>query len=63
MSKTVTIIDNETGKKVDFPVISGSVGPEVIDIRKLYAELGYFTYDPGYGSTGSCKFRHHLHRW
>ncbi len=52
---TVTLIDNSTGKKIDLPLISGSVGPKVIDIRKLYAETGYFTYDPGFTSTGSCQ--------
>jgi citrate synthase len=38
-----------------FPVMSGSVGPEVIDIRKLYGDHGYFTYDPGFTSTASCE--------
>ena len=42
------------GKTVDFPVLSGSVGPDVIDIGKLYAQTGMFTYDPGFTSTGSC---------
>ncbi len=42
------------GKSVDFPVMSGSVGPDVIDIGKLYAQTGMFTYDPGFTSTGSC---------
>jgi citrate synthase len=52
---TVTLIDNATGKKYELPVIKGSVGPSVIDVRKLYADTGYFTYDPGYTSTGSCE--------
>src|SRR3954469_3614965 len=39
----------------DYPVLDGSVGPEVIDIRKLYAQTGMFTYDPGFTSTGSCE--------
>ena len=39
----------------ELPVLQGSVGPEVIDIRKLYAQTGAFTYDPGYKSTGSCE--------
>ncbi|GAA0533362.1 citrate synthase [Rhizomicrobium palustre] len=43
------------GKKVDLPVFSGSQGPDVVDIRKLYAEAGVFTYDPGFTSTGSCE--------
>ena len=40
---------------VDLPVYHGSVGPDVIDIRKLYAQTGMFTYDPGFMSTGSCQ--------
>jgi citrate synthase len=38
-----------------YPVISGSVGPDVIDIRKLYGQTGMFTYDPGFTSTASCE--------
>ena len=52
--KSVTITDNASGKSTSLPVTSGSVGPDVIDIRKLYAETGMFTFDPGYGATGSC---------
>src|SRR5210317_1733831 len=52
--KSVTIIDNASGKSTILPVTSGTIGPDVIDIRKLYAETGMFTYDPGYGATGSC---------
>ena len=43
------------GKEIDLPIISGSVGPAVIDIRKLYAQTGMFTYDPGFTSTASCS--------
>src|SRR5687767_14776422 len=39
----------------DFPVRAGTVGPDVIDIRKLYAETGAFTYDPGFTSTAACE--------
>jgi citrate synthase len=53
--RTVTLTDNVSGKKVDFPLLSGSVGPDVIDIRRLYADTGYFTYDPGYTATGSTE--------
>ncbi len=53
--KTVTLTDNQTGKTWEFPVLSGTTGPDVIDIRRLYAETGMFTYDPGYTSTGSCE--------
>ncbi len=53
--KTVTLTDNETGKTYEFPVLDGSVGPRVIDIRKLYAETGMFTFDPGFTSTAACE--------
>ena len=43
------------GKTVEFPVLSGTIGPDVIDIRSLYAKTGAFTFDPGFMSTGSCK--------
>jgi citrate synthase len=55
MSKSVTMTDKAGGKTYEFPVMSGSVGPDVIDVRKLYADTGFFTYDPGYTSTGACK--------
>jgi citrate synthase len=40
---------------LDLPVFKGTIGPEVIDIRKLYAQTGMFTYDPGFMSTASCN--------
>ena len=43
------------GKSVELPVFSGTHGPDVIDIRKLYAQTGMFTYDPGFMSTSSCN--------
>jgi len=42
------------GKTIDLPVLGGSIGPKVIDVRKLYAETGHFTYDPGFTSTAAC---------
>jgi citrate synthase len=42
-------------KTIDLPVHSGTVGPDVVDIRKFYAQTGAFTYDPGFTSTGSCQ--------
>ncbi|GMG83665.1 citrate synthase [Paralimibaculum aggregatum] len=48
---TVTI----DGKSAEFPVYDATHGPSVIDIRKLYAETGMFTYDPGFTSTASCE--------
>ncbi|ACG78176.1 citrate synthase [Phenylobacterium zucineum HLK1] len=43
------------GKDVELPVLKGTVGPDVVDIRKLYAETDTFTYDPGFTSTASCE--------
>jgi citrate synthase len=40
---------------VEMPVYSGTIGPDVIDIRKLYAQTGMFTYDPGFLSTAACQ--------
>ena len=42
------------GKELKLKTLAGTVGPSVVDIRSLYSDLGIFTYDPGYGSTGSC---------
>jgi citrate synthase len=43
------------GKTIDLPILKGTTGPDVIDIRKLYAESDAFTYDPGFTSTASCE--------
>ncbi|EMD84596.1 citrate synthase [Pacificimonas flava] len=43
------------GENLEYPVLEGSVGPEVVDIRKFYADSGRFTYDPGFTSTASCE--------
>jgi citrate synthase len=43
------------GQTYEFPVLKGSIGPDVIDIRSLYSKAGVFTYDPGFTSTGSCE--------
>jgi len=42
-------------KALDLPVREGSIGPQVIDIRKLYGQTGAFTFDPGFTSTASCE--------
>jgi len=55
VAKTVTLKDDQTGKSWKFPVLSGTTGPDVVDIRKFYSETDMFTYDPGYTSTGSCE--------
>ena len=43
------------GESFDYPVLTGTVGPDVVDIRKLYGQTGAFTYDPGFTSTASCE--------
>ena len=43
------------GKNYEFPIHSGTIGPDVIDVKKLYSDSDHFTYDPGFTSTGSCK--------
>ena len=53
--QTVTITDNATGKQVELDLLSPTIGPKAIDIRKLHKELGYFTYDPGFMATASCS--------
>jgi citrate synthase len=40
---------------IEFPVYTGTIGPDVVDIRKLYAQTGMFTYDPGFMSTAACE--------
>ena len=45
------------GKACDMPVRSGTVGPDVIDVAKLYKDTGCFTYDPGFTSTANCVSR------
>ncbi len=51
---TVTVTDNNSGRTWDLPILGGTLGPRLIDVRRLYKEAGFFTYDPGYTSTGSC---------
>jgi citrate synthase len=52
--RSVTITLDGTNKSTNLPLLSGSLGPDAFDIRKLHAGLGVFTYDPGYGATASC---------
>lgn len=55
MADQTSVVLEDAGKKLSLPLMEGSVGPKVIDIRKLYAETGHFTYDPGFTSTASCE--------
>lgn len=52
---TVTITLDGTNKSTTIKLIDGTIGPSVADIRKLYADLGVFTFDPGYGGTAACE--------
>jgi len=53
--KKATLTFDDGTPSVDFPIYSGTVGPDVIDIRKLYGATGKFTFDPGFLSTASCE--------
>jgi citrate synthase len=50
-----TLSFSDGSPSMELPLYKGSVGPDVIDIRKLYAQTGKFTYDPGFLSTASCN--------
>ena len=52
-AKSATISGNDG--QAALPVLSGTIGPDVVDIRKLYGATGLFTYDPGFTSTASCR--------
>ncbi len=54
-SETFTLTDNRSGVSYELPIMKGTLGPDVIDVRRLYAETGCFTFDPGFTSTGSCE--------
>ena len=53
--QSVTITLDGSNKSASLPLLDGTIGPSVADIRKLYGDLGIFTYDPGYGATASCS--------
>ncbi|HHQ15122.1 MAG TPA: citrate (Si)-synthase, partial [Chromatiales bacterium] len=58
MSEKNYLLQNpETGKQSELPVRSGTIGPDVLDIRSLNSDQGVFTYDPGFASTASCESR------
>mgnify|MGYP003342204102 CR=1 FL=1 len=54
-NKKATLSFSDGTPSIDFPVYEGSVGPDVIDIRKLYGQTGKFTFDPGFLSTAACE--------
>ncbi len=53
--RSITISMEGSNKSSSLPLLEATIGPPVADIRKLYADLGIFTYDPGYGATASCE--------
>ena len=53
--RTATISFNDGVQPIEFPVLSGSIGPDVVDIRTLLGKAGKFTFDPGFMSTASCR--------
>ena len=56
LSENVATLSFSNGKpSVELPVYQGTIGPDVIDIRKLYGQTGMFTYDPGFLSTAACQ--------
>ena len=55
IQKKIVKVKLENNKVIDLPIIKSTMGPDVIDVRELYVDSGYLTYDPGFLSTGSCE--------
>ena len=53
--RTATLTFSDGSPSVEFPILTGTIGPDVIDIRTLYGKTGKFTYDPGFLSTAACN--------
>ena len=53
--KTYTLRDNSNGEELELQSKSGSIGPDVVDVRPVYAKQDIFTFDPGFSSTASCE--------
>ncbi len=54
-NKTLTVIDNRSGEKYDFPILEPTIGPDVVDISTFYPKTGMFTFDRGFTSTANCR--------
>jgi citrate synthase len=52
---TATITLDGSNRSATLPLTEGTIGPRAADVRRLYGELGIFTFDPGYGATASCE--------
>jgi len=55
VEKRISLTENDQDQAHQLPIMDGTMGPSVIDIRTMYAKTGYFTYDPGFTSTASCS--------
>ncbi len=55
MSRYAMLRFSDRDEVLELPVYKGTLGPDVIDIRKLYGQTGMFTYDPGFMSTAACN--------
>jgi citrate synthase len=53
--ESMTLTDNRNGNSYEYPVLNGSRGPSVVDLRSFFKDTGMFTFDPGYTSTASCQ--------
>ena len=53
--KTMTLIDNRSGTRYEYPILEGTRGPAAVDLRSFYKDSGMFSYDPGFTSTASCR--------
>ena len=54
-TRRLRLVDEDGRALAELPVLTGTIGPDVVDIRSLYAQTGLFTYDPGYMATASCE--------
>ena len=54
-ASTATLSFSDGTPSIEFPVYKGTIGPDVVDIRKLYGQTGKFTFDPGFMSTAACE--------
>jgi citrate synthase len=52
--KNATLSFSDGSPAISFPILPGTIGPDVVDIRPLYSKTGHFTYDPGFMSTAAC---------
>jgi len=55
IKKSMTLVDNRNGKSYEYPIMDGTRGPSVVDLRSFFKDTGMFTFDPGYTSTASCQ--------